>query len=456
MNNEYIKNLLNSFIFLSLLLFLILLIVGNVSVDRLNWFVILTFFINGIVITYGLLLQSKFGYGLRDVLFLFMFIFMFLSPMVQYLSNQFPWWDDYLLNDNRLIIGNMLILIFNILFLWVYTYLPIKKYSKETINYSIKNIDRVKDVLFLLTIFFSVIIILLTGINNLFSRSTNRLEVDSSSLNLIFQYCFRSVPVVFVAINLEIRNKVGYINNKFKFIMGLLLMFLTNFPTAMPRFWSASVYLGLFIISMENFKNKQLVKLIIIFGLLVIFPTINIFRNYSFFEALTIGYKLDSPTKLLLAGDYDSYSMLIRALAYVEDNGITWGYQLLGNVLFFIPRSLWNSKPVGSGLMVAKDLGWDFKNVSMPFIGEGYLNFGILGVILFATFLGIFCYKMDSLYIVMKRKKDYIFFPEIIYPFTLGFLFFILRGDLLSSLSYYIGFSVPILLIWIIQRFRFN
>src|SRR5699024_6386774 len=123
-------------------------------------------------------------------------------------------------------------------------------------------------------------------------------------------------------------------------------------------------------------------------------------------------------------GDFDSFSMLIRAIIVIEQRGIFWGYQLLGSLFFFIPRSIWSTKPVGSGYTVGKILNWDFTNVSMPLIGEFYMNFGQLGVIILAILLGTILKKLDSSYFQhINNSNSHISFIEIVFPFTIGFLF---------------------------------
>lgn len=165
------------------------------------------------------------------------------------------------------------------------------------------------------------------------------------------------------------------------------------------------------------------------------------------------GINLLPLTDAFLSGDFDSFSMLIRAIIVIEQRGIFWGYQLLGSLFFFIPRSIWSTKPVGSGYTVGKILNWDFTNVSMPLIGEFYMNFGQLGVIILAILLGTILKKLDSSYFQhINNSNSHISFIEIVFPFTIGFLFFMMRGDLLSSWGYYVGFMVPLFMVYILNR----
>jgi len=309
------------------------------------------------------------------------------------------------------------------------------------------------NILFIATIFCSAFIIINIGFRNLFSRGTNVLQIESSPLALIISHTFRSVSVIYVAMNLLYIVKNKRIYKKTPFIIGAILMLLVNFPTATARFWMASVYLGLLLIIKRKFKNPHLFKIVIFIGILVIFPAINIFRHNTFSDAIKQGLYIPNPADAFLVGDFDSYSMLTRAVIFVDVYGITWGRQLLGNILFFIPRKIWPTKPIGSGAMMATQMDWSFTNVSCPFIGEGYINFGVIGVILFAIFIANLTASADKVYTKSISFQNQISLLELVYPFSMGFLFFILRGDLLSSLSYYVGFMLPIMFLWLMQKF---
>jgi hypothetical protein len=133
--------------------------------------------------------------------------------------------------------------------------------------------------------------------------------------------------------------------------------------------------------------------------------------------------------------------MLVSAIRHSKTYGCTWGGQLLGAILFFVPRSVWPTKPIGSGAMlIKKELGRDaFSNISCPFIAEGMVNFGLIGVALFALFLGTLLTKLDKTYWehFEKESKAVCFAP---YLFLVFMLFFVMRGDLLSSFAYVCGF----------------
>ena len=134
---------------------------------------------------------------------------------------------------------------------------------------------------------------------------------------------------------------------------------------------------------------------------------------------------------------YDAWSELLATVKYVQVYGLTYGKQLLGVLFFFVPRSIWPDKPVGSGHLVAQNLlmtqydMW-FTNLSNPLPSEGYINFGIIGVALFAIILGKVSRVMD----IYQSKNDIRKYISIYISLNMTFM---LRGDLMSSFAYLIG-----------------
>ncbi len=114
------------------------------------------------------------------------------------------------------------------------------------------------------------------------------------------------------------------------------------------------------------------------------------------------------------------------------------GVSIVGGFIFFIPREWWPSKPIGSGATIAHDLNYSFSNISCPYIAEGYVNFSVFGVISFMFFLGFVIAIADRVYWVYSAGMDNSWF-RVLYYLLFGILFFVLRGDLMSSFAYSIG-----------------
>ena len=219
----------------------------------------------------------------------------------------------------------------------------------------------------------------------------------------------------------------------------MFLMSLAVFPLGIARNAAAMYWAPVVLIHFKLFEKKNLFVLGMIFALLVIFPALDIFRRWS-------GHFV-----LLASLDYlntMNFDASQEFMTVIKTNIVTYGYQLLGVFTFWIPRSLWMDKPIGSGSFIAEKYG-AFGNISMPFFGEGYINFGFVGMIVFTLFLSWFCSKCDRLY--WSRTKFSLDFRPY-YLVLIGAIIYIMRGDLLSSFSYTLATMFDIYVINIVTR----
>ena len=82
-------------------------------------------------------------------------------------------------------------------------------------------------------------------------------------------------------------------------------------------------------------------------------------------------------------------------------------------------------------------------NLSQPLVGEGWINFGILGVIFFAIFFAYFVFYFSK----WNENKDLL--KKIFYVYFSYHLIFFLRGDLMNGIAYLVG---PYLAIYITPK----
>ena len=111
---------------------------------------------------------------------------------------------------------------------------------------------------------------------------------------------------------------------------------------------------------------------------------------------------------------------------------VQYGRQLLGVVLFFVPREIWPNKPVGSGAFMADHLNMNFTNLSANYFAEGYINFGGAGIVLFLIILVWSCAYLDRIGVRVQRQNPPLF---VLYLQVIFVLFYLLRGDLMSSFA---------------------
>lgn len=230
---------------------------------------------------------------------------------------------------------------------------------------------------------------------------------------------------------------------KHKIVLPILfiLMIISSPPTGMPRFSAAAIYMPVLLCTMPIFRKGHVFIISMVLGLLVVFPFLDNFRYMSDRKDIPLGFNFDQFLEL----HFDSYSMFMRVLS---EDIVTNGRQLLGPLFFFVPRSMWPDKPTGSGHYLMESMGADFTNVSMPYFGEGYINFGILGVILFVVFLAYIMARFDSRY---WSVNEHVGLNQIKYCIMLAMLMFILRGDLMSSCAFTCGMILAFYVIrWIV------
>lgn len=399
--------------------------------------VIFGFFFNLLVATVFLVRESfSKPYSLVQVHWLFIIVFMCVAPCSQYLNGFVCW--GHQLSDGDYITTNFLVSIWEICFV-IGGFLSHRKQSsiklldmydlpvsKSAVNYST-----------LLSLICTLVLIKMVGFGNLFARSTYSLGLDQTA-GLVADQLLRGIPVfVFVASWIRWISKRDCLPHV---LIAFVLMLVSAFPFGLSRYSMAVIYGGLCVFCLPVFRQKiGFFPIFFLLAFLVFFPASNAFRanDFSLSTLLeAIASAIVRVDKGFLSEDYDAYSMLYRAWSYVSTSGITFGYQLIGVLFFFIPRSIWPSKPVGSGYTIAKSQHQVFLNLSCPLPGEGLINFGLIGLMAFSIIGSYLVCKVDeSLWsgISIKWFKPF-------YPFLAMFVFFIMRGDMLSSCSYLIGF----------------
>lgn len=207
-----------------------------------------------------------------------------------------------------------------------------------------------------------------------------------------------------------------------------MLLFLVN-PFGSPRFVLVTVYLGV-LAAVGIFGRPgrfRWVSLVALSAMVFVFPILDSFRRST--DSISEGV---DPITSLLRGDYDSYAQTVNTVMYVDQNGITWGNQLLGVLLFWVPRSLWPGKPYDTGIFLADFRGYGFNNLSAPLPAELYINFGWTGVIVGSILLGMLLRRLDA---SSERRLRAIGLPTILGCALPFYMVLLLRGSLLQAAS---------------------
>lgn len=283
----------------------------------------------------------------------------------------------------------------------------------------------------------TTVVVATVGASNLFSRDLFSTDFDRT-IGLLFDKALRPLPVFSFVVLLVRANQQG--KKSPAFYIALALMLISCFPAAMARYNMACIYGAVLILACAPiFEKRGLFALLFMIGFLVVLPAANVYRletfTISMFGEALVGALVNLPHGFC-AVDYDAYSILARTLKYVAEIGSTNGHQLLGALLFFVPRSLWPSKPEGSGNLVCAAQGQSILNISSPLPAEGVVNFGVIGIVFFAAIAALVCRKLDFWFVESESPL------RLFYPFACLLFFFMMRGDLLSTLAFSVGYTV--------------
>lgn len=401
---------------------------------------ILSFFISAFSLVRMLNDNSR-PYSLNNIFHAFFLLFMGIAPAFQYKYNS-TFWDSTKLNTTDYFLGNILTIIILLSYNLFYLFFELKekKFGSNIPNNVIYRIPKygLKSKIFLLLIsmlsFFLFFLSRQFNILTLLIKSTSELP---QSLNLIIDIFIRPIPIICLVFY-KIFNKKFSLFEIFIFLIAII----GNIPIAMSRFQAAALYIPVLIVYFPILRRNINFSLAIIAGVLLIFPFLGQFRNFGNND---ISFGFDP--SLFLKEDFDSFQNFVLS---IKSESITYGWQLLGVIFFFIPRSIWPDKPIGSGHQMAENMNLTFSNISMNYFAEGYINFGYLGIFLFIILIAYLNSSLDKIY--WKNQQN--IFMQIAFPFLIGMEFFILRGDLMSSFAYTCGILFAISFVYIFTTKR--
>ncbi len=440
-----LKSLLTFLITLFVCFFLILIIAFTKrSTTYTDAGVMFTFAVS-IAISLISLVFDQYNFSLNKTFWLFNLIFFGFTPLVQYLANASLW--GYVLNDSDYLKTNLLIVFSQAVYLLIRYFcrrrcdvlFSIRRgISKEGVEHPLLE-NSTKNLALTFVAFGSFFILgMLVGFGNLFVRSTNSIAAFSDGfMNDIVSILLRAAPVYCFVF--------AYKNSK-RINIWCVLIFLAviacNWPMSTTRYLIGAIYIGFLLLIFQKLDNKRLYDLFLIGLLCVLFP---LFQSYKNDGASIFNVQYDL-FKAFNNVDFDAYSILARAIHYVEAQGSVHGGQIIGTLFFFVPRKIWPGKPEASGQFLASYAGQSFGNISCPFVAEALLNFGIFGVVLFLGALSYVTNKVDYKYwngVYEDRQNNF----RLMYPFVMGLYVYILRGALHVTAIYTFLFLFPLIVI---------
>ncbi|MCK8481792.1 O-antigen polymerase [Psychroserpens algicola] len=435
-----------------------------------NLFVWTSFFMTWLMLTiiflYHLKIEKDYSPFLSAYI-TFNFLFFLLAPMVQIKAftdseNLFPNYFPY--SEGAVFYTNVLILISHIIFFWAYLFF--KKRKRKTIKITTYKSSKYLPL--------NLIIMLIIGITTLVMsfdylvtllteshwKSTRLYDLSVSSQlilkKVLFMMPFGALVLAYAYLKTKSKKKLNTNTIVIFFVLILflaLLLFFKN-PLTEKRNAIGPIYITLLFLFTPKLLNSNIKSFVFLFfSLVILFPMISglthldasIDQIIADPSLIVERYNRESITKTFNTLHYDAFANVMATVDYTVKNGLSYGYQILSGLLFFIPRSLWTSKPISTGELIGdyviEDYGFEYSNLSNPIVAEGYINFGIFGVILLSFFLAYFVVK----FMFWLKGNDPL--KKIMAFYFAVHLMFLLRGDFTNGFSYFVGTLIGVLVV---------
>ncbi len=382
-------------------------------------------------------------FSLNKTFHIFYYFFFGLAPLLQY-QNVVVFFEAKPLVKEAYFDAGLWLLIAQLLYIFLYTFWS-KNFNTNSIFEKkgvLTNQDAEKD-RFRLCLIISIIAFLfflyLIDFKMRFIISSPYLGWQKHSVKhgLLGYACFlvvRVLPIIsYLYFHLKNAKEIKW--NTYNLSL-LVLVSLTSFPTSIPRSLIATFYIPIIYLNFKKYFSSTFYVLIYFVGFFIIFPIANYFRN----GVSTI----DLGVKLFLSAHMDAFVNWATILHYKIN---TTGQQLLGSIFFFIPNHIWKNRPLPTGHILSEVSHQTYDNVAIPLFAEGYVNFGFFGFFLTVILISIFNYWLD-----FKCEKNKFSFKSFLFYFFLGFEFYLMRGDLYSSLKFIYSFITAFIVFWTIIR----
>jgi oligosaccharide repeat unit polymerase len=394
-------------------------------------------------------------FSLRSTVLVFIYFFFGIIPLITY-PNNIVYWGAPDFSSEDYFIANIVVLFFLTCFIFFDSIFG--SCDSRQILITIKSINSKKSVsnknisfvlvttailIFLLkfTIADFDIYSLMTG-----GRLGDGDIIQTNQIETLFLHWFIT-PILSICLIIQMLFRNGI--NRGVIILSIILFIAAN-PASMSRFSTGALYMPIVLISSFIFFKHAYISMLLI-ALIVVFPLLHFIRSPALYMSGSSGFA-DYWLSIFYSGDFDAYQSLMLVLKY---DVVTYGYQLLGPLLFYLPRTIWTDKPIGSGEFLSERIGLSFGNISASFLTEGYVNFGILGVIIFGCALGSLTGKLDSHYWESSLEKKSIKM-RVKYLYFVPATIFIMRGDLLSSISSLLGIIIAVECVFILVKRYIN
>ncbi len=413
---------------------------------------------------------------------IFSYLFFFIAPISQIISlpekdflqeklffNSFP--NTFPFEAISVIKLNVIITFWNLLFYIFYLYFKNKSFKeiqKWNVSTNTKGVFPMAIIVVLCLSFFIIVSQYDFIINKIFFHGFGEEEISTSKLLILTKTLF-SVPFIGLIMSVAYLRNTKKVSANTLIIFSSLILFLFLFlfvknPAMEKRNALGPIFITLLLFSIPQFfrTNKRFFSFLFL-SMIIVFPLISILTHAKVGVSVLlknpkIYFQSFEKTDFLLEFNslhYDAYANVLATMDYVTNNGIVYGKHFFSGLFFFIPRSIWESKPENTGQFIGqylmKNYNMWFDNISNPFLSEGIINFGLLSIVLFPILLAWFIVKM------LRWQYSNDLFKQVVAIYFSIHLIFFLRGDFTNGWAYFIGtaigiYVIPKIIIFVLQK----
>jgi hypothetical protein len=256
---------------------------------------------------------------------------------------------------------------------------------------------------------------------------------DSSTRGVVYALAIYPLTVA-VGSMVQVR-KLAEARHRFALLVVLLcaaavLLVVVN-PIGTARYNFATVLFALAVYAgatSTRFRTR-ITLMAALLGLIFLFPIADAFRRSTDGNFSRGGFFDEYQSN----GDYDAFWQIANAYSYVLDGLMQPFRQLLGSLLFWMPRSIWADKPQDTGVVLAQYRGYSFENLSAPLWAEFLVNGGIPLIAVGFLIVGYALRRMDSRLLPAFSQTGLWAVVGAIFPVYMTIL---LRGSLLQATGY--------------------
>ncbi len=366
------------------------------------------------------------------VFWIYFYCWFGVAPFLQILNAYFPWGGVY--SEGTIWFTSFLVLLSLLSFYFGY----MMKVDKIWDRIKSKELANGRFVLFGLIMLLIAIAIIqnFVGLQSLFlprNIMNGIIAADNSSAILsVVTTLYRAIPFVTFFIILYFVSNHPTLQFKLFFILSGIVFIVTSNPLSTPRYWFGSTFLAIgYFLLRKKILNISFSWFLLV-TLSIVYPFSDVFRRSllvktSIFDRSIL---LSMQHGFVYKPDFNSFQMLMNSVEYVRDFGFFYGQQIFGALFFWVPRVLWSDKPESTGEIIAADRNYPITNLDSPLMSEGYVDFGIIGLICYMFIHGFLIKRLDR--ILIRDTGD------VKYLFALFFSFyqiFFLRGTLMVAVS---------------------